>query len=139
MSALLAGRETLILVFFSTEVKLSKFCLSFTPDSASTPSLEITQFAQQQKKKRKEKRFVLRLVLCRGSSLCGGNTMRKMKNPDSELFLSVTVSLGCGCVATSKHFFHACLSAARRLEPPTVNLPARCEGQTRAAFLQTRF
>lgn len=41
----------------------------------------------------------------------------------------------CGCVATSKHFFHSRLSSARQLGPLTVNLPARCEGQTRAIFL----
>lgn len=63
-----------------------------------------------------------------------------MRNPDSDLspscsaaaffpaqlYSSRTVE---GCVATSKHFLHSCLSSARQLGPLTVNLPARCEGQ----------
>lgn len=43
-----------------------------------------------------------------------------------------------GCVATSKHFFHSCLSSARQLGPLAVNLPARCEGQTQAIFPPSR-
>lgn len=50
-------------------------------------------------------------------------TRRKMRNPD--LFLSITIPrsaaatprIHLGCVATSKHFFHARLSSARQLGP----------------------
>lgn len=132
--------------FFSTELKLSKFCLSFTPDSASTLSLEITHnpsgslrlasvcFPAREKGEDGGRSY--------GSSLCGvigwgfQIQSRSCLSPSRSALLS---SSRLGCVATSKHFFHACLSAARRLGPLTVNLPERCEGQTQAAFLQTRF
>lgn len=67
---------------------------------------------------------------------------RKMRKPDSDLSASCSAAAfsltrPCpveGFVGTSKHFPHSCLSSARQLRPPTLNLTARREGQARAIF-----
>lgn len=144
--------------FFFSSLKLSKFCLSFTPNAAPADSLKITYHRDSPLSLPLHGFSFFSLFLPKkggwqsvdGASLCGERqggrwgiqilTCSCLSPSRSAAAFSPARLYSphrvCGCVATSKHFFHACLSSARRLGPPTVNLPARCAGQTRAIFLR---
>lgn len=139
-----------IFIFSSPELKLSKFCLSFTPDAA--PALEITHHHASAFTFASLHPF-FPLLGEKGGWRCADEPyapvvwgQRQEENEESRLG-SVTISLHCAVfsrsglfaadsqrrVAASKHFFHSWLSSARQLGPLTVNLPARCEGHTWAS------
>ncbi len=140
--------------FSSAELKLSKFCLSFTPDAArprpsnnpprcvlpfppSSPHFIFPSLCEW----KRWWRSVDWLYVC---GVWGGRwgiqtAIRSRLSPSRPAAAFSLVGVCSprtlsGCVAASKQSFHSCMSAAHQLGPLTVDLPAWCEGRTRAIF-----
>lgn len=148
-------REVRLILFF-LRLRLSKFWRFLTLDTAPSPPLEthhsplsfpLLQFIFPLPKRggwwsvdwvsicgvRGEgRRWEIQILICFFlSPSCSAAAL-------ALTFFYASCRTVCGCVATSKHFFHACLSSSCQLGPLTASHPARCERQTQAIFLQSK-
>lgn len=148
--------STMFIPFFSTppELKLSKCCLSFTPDAA----LEITpRRAGSHSTFAGEPHFIFPSPRLRSeggvdaaqsaaSAVCAARTRKKMRNPDLDLSLRLSAAelFSCSALTGSASadgapppqsvFPHSGLSSAHQPRPPTVNLPPTTQGSGTSHF-----